>query len=368
MGNTNKKFHYMYDDLKMQITGHILLPESKLPSESELIQKYDVSRYTARKVLEQLEKEDLIYKHQGKGCFVRSQALPAPNFTTSKQLLLIASRAEHFYFLKSINGIEQALQNSGYTLTIKLSNYSPVVEAEQLKEAFQDNYAGILLFPSESAYIHTNHYLYRYIESRHIPCITLGNILPFVHIPSVVTDDYMGGKLAAEHFIKNGHTSFAALMNREEYSGCMRYAGFVEGLHCSNVPITSEDILWFGHSEKDSMFSPPQNKEILKLAEKATAFFCFNDSAAVNLYQLLVREGYRIPDDISIIGYDDSYLCETNPVPLTSLHQDPQLAGYTAAKNLLQLIEDPKFDCNKTFQPYLVERSSVKNICRAETA
>lgn len=361
MSTTRQKFHYVYDDLKMQIEGHILMPETKLPSESELMSKYEISRYTARKVLDQLEKENLIYKHQGKGCFVRSR-MSVPLRTGSKQILLIASRAEHFYFLKTINGIEQALSNSGYTLTIKLSNYNSNVEAAQLKEAFHEDYAGILLFPSESAYIHTNHYLYRYIEKNHIPCITLGNMLPFVHIPSVITDDYMGGKLAAECLLKNGHTTFASLINKEEYSGCMRYAGFIEGLQCSEVPIAFETIFWFDHSEKDSMFLPPQNAEILKLAQKVTAFFCFNDSAAVNLYELLTANGYRIPDDISIIGYDDSYLCETNPIPLTSLHQDPELAGYTAAKNLLNLIEDPKYDCNKIFQPYLVERKSVKNL------
>lgn len=362
MKTNSKKFNYVYDDLKTKIKGYTLPPESKLPSESDLMLQYGITRYTARKALSQLESDGLIYKYQGKGCFVRPQTIPMSYATNSRQILLIASRAEHFYFLKSINGIEQALQDAGYTLTIKLSNYNPAIEASLLKEAFQNDYAGILLFPSDSAYIYTNQFLYRYIQSNHIPCITLGNVLPFVKIPSVITDDYLGGKIAGEYLISHGHTSFVSLMNKEEYSGCMRYAGFIEAINYSQVPASFESVIWFGHDEKESIFQSPNNTHILELAKKTTSFFCFNDSAAVNLYQLLTASGYRIPDDISIIGYDDSYLCETNPVALTSLHQDPHLIGYTAAKNLLHLIDDPSFECSKVFKPYLVERQSVKQL------
>lgn len=361
MGKINKKFEYIYDDLRIKIENRTFLPEDKLPSESELIDQYGVSRYMARKALEQLETDGLICRFQGKGCFVRTLAAPMPYISNSRQILLIASRAEHFYFLKSINGIEQALQDTGYTLTIKLSNYNPKAEASLLKEAFQNDYAGILLFPSDSAHIYTNQFLYRYIEANRIPCIFMGNRIPFLNIPSVITDDYMGGKLAAEYLIRKGHTSFVSIMNSEEYSGCMRYAGFTEALNYSSAPVTFESVLWFGHNEKESIFSADDSR-ILELAKKTTSFFCFNDSAAVNLYQLLTQSGCRVPEDISIIGFDDSYLCETNPVKLTSLHQDPTHIGYTAARNLLRIIDDPSFEGSMVFQPYLVERDSVSSI------
>lgn len=359
MRKQSVRFQFLYDKLKTQIISGKLPSDSKLPSETELIDTYSVSRYTARKVIEQLAKEKLVYTHQGKGCFVRSAPAFLEYTTNSRQILLIASRAEHFYFLKSINGIERALADSGYTLTIKLSNYSPSVEAALLKEAFHEDYAGILLFPSESAYIYTNLYLYRYIESRRIPCITLGNALPCSSIPGVVTDDYLGGKIAAEYFIKAGHSSLACIMNKEEYSGCMRYAGFEGGINLSSTPVTYS-VVWFGHAEKDSIFEDGNNAPLLALAKQATGIFCFNDSAAVNLYRLLTEKGFRVPDDISIIGFDDSYFCETNPVPLTSLHQDPEISGYTAAKNLLHLIKEPGYECSRVFQPYLKERASVK--------
>lgn len=362
MNSQKIKTQTLFDNLKTQIISNILPENSKLPSEAELIEQYGISRYGARKVIDMLVDENLVRKHQGKGCFVRSlsetNTRPADN---SNQILLIASRAEHFYFLKSITGIESALRDSGYTLTIKLSNYNSRIEANLLKEAFCDHYAGFLIFPSESAYLYTNLHLYRYIENHNIPCIVLGNRLPCTTLPSVVSDDYIGGHIAADFFLQKGHSTFACLMNQEEYSGCMRYAGFTERLALARVPVSDSHIFWFCHEEKDSAFSSRAG-EILELAKKTTAFFCFNDAAAVNLYRLLTEHGFRVPEDISIIGYDDSYLCEINPVPLTALHQDPETAGFAAAKNLLALIKDSSYDCNKVFLPYIVERDSVSDL------
>ena len=168
MKKQNGKFQYLYDDLRTKIENHVFMPEDKLPSETQLIEQYGISRYMVRQVLEKLEEAKLIDRYQGKGCFVRSSSYTLSAPPSSKQILLVASRAENFYFLKSINGIEQALQSTDYSLTIKLSNYSPEVEAELLKEAFHSNYAGILLFPSDSSYIYTNQFLYRYIEANRI--------------------------------------------------------------------------------------------------------------------------------------------------------------------------------------------------------
>lgn len=360
MNGQKLKANAFYENLKSRIAAGLLPPGTKLPSETECMQVYEISRYSVRKVLSKLEEEGLIQKKQGMGCFVFQPDLYSFG-EGSSQILLIASRVENFYFLKSITGIEKALMEEGYTLTIKLSNYDSRTEAELLNKAFSEHYAGLLIFPSESAYLHTNLHLYRYIEERKIPCISLGNRLCSTGIPSVTTDDYTGGRIAAAHLVENGHRSFVCLMNQEEYSGCMRYAGFSAGLHEMKISHEKCRIFWFGHTEIDSLFTDKAD-QLLKLAENATAFFCFNDAAAVSLYQLFARHGIRVPQDVSIIGYDDSYLCEINPVPLTALHQDPETAGYTAAKNLIRLIQDKDFDCNKVFLPYLVERDSVADL------
>jgi GntR family transcriptional regulator of arabinose operon len=358
MNEQKVKANRLYYDLRSNILDGTMPEGRMLPSESDLIETYGLSRYAVRKVLSRLTEENLIRKLQGKGCFVCPIPIQSQVAKLSRQILLIASRAEQFYFLKSINGIERALQNSGFSLTIKLSNYNAEQEAVLLKEAFRDHYAGLLIFPSDSAFIHTNLYLYKYLEEQQIPCILMGNRVPFVNLPYVLADDYLGGNLAANYFLQKGHTSFACIMNREEYSGCMRYAGFVGALNSHESGYKRQTIFWFGHSEQESIFTKRES-ELLQLADSTTAFFCFNDSCAVNLYQLLVKHGIRVPQDASIIGYDDSYISETNDVPLTTLHQDPEKAGFAAATNLIHLIHDRTYPCNKVFLPYLVERSSV---------
>ena len=365
MNMQKAKTRALYDSLRSKILSNLLPSGTKLPSETELIEQYEVSRYSVRKVLDDLSSEGLIEKHQGKGCFV-CQSPDGGSITpnSSRQILLIASRAEHFYFLKSIRGIEKVLQESGYNLTIKLSNYDSQKEAHLLQKALSENYAGLLIFPSESAYLYTNLYLYRYIESNKVPCITLGNKLPCTSLAYVISDDYAGGRIAADYLIQKGHRYFACFMNKEEYSGCMRYAGFMEGLYKNHIPVHNCKIIWFSHTEQDSVFNDTILKSnVLSLAaNNVSAFFCFNDVAAVDLYQLLSENGFKIPEDISIIGYDDSYLCETNPVPLTALHQDPELAGITAAQNIINLIEHGICSQSVSLPPFLVERSSVKDL------
>ena len=74
MKKQNGKFQYLYDDLRTKIENHIFMPEDKLPSETQLIEQYGISRYMVRQVLEKLEEEKLIDRYQGKGCFVRSSS------------------------------------------------------------------------------------------------------------------------------------------------------------------------------------------------------------------------------------------------------------------------------------------------------
>ena len=366
MSASSSKYHVLYNELRNKIENHILSEGDQLPSESELMAEYGISRYAVRKALTLLITDGLLYTHQGKGYFVKNfHAIPQhTNFiSSSKQLLMIASRTERFYFVKAINGIQRALEKSDYSLTIKLSNYDEQVEASLISQEIKNrSYDGIFLFTTDSAYIYTNHYLYRLIEELRIPCITLGNILPFVNIPSVSTDDFLGGKLVAEYLLKNGHRRTACLMNKEEYSGCMRYSGFEGTMRLYDKDSTSVDVIWFDHSSCESMFMHPQSDKILELSKNVTAFFCFNDSTAIMLYKFLSMAGFSIPNDISIIGYDDSYLCETNGILLTSVHQDPESMGYEAANNMLRLIENPDYNASELFKPYLMERKSVRNL------
>lgn len=137
MSASSSKYHVLYNELRNKIENHILSEGDQLPSESELMAEYGISRYAVRKALTLLITDGLLYTHQGKGYFVKNfHAIPQhTNFIySSKQLLMIASRTERFYFIKAINGIQRALEKSDYSLTIKLSNYDEQVEASLISQ------------------------------------------------------------------------------------------------------------------------------------------------------------------------------------------------------------------------------------------
>ena len=82
-------------------------------------------------------------------------------------------------------------------------------------------------------------------------------------------------------------------MNQEEYSGCMRYAGFSAGLHEMKISHEKCRIFWFGHTEIDSLFTDKAD-QLLKLAENATAFFCFNDAVCISCLPSMESEYHRM--------------------------------------------------------------------------
>ena len=95
---------------------------------------------------------------------------------------------------------------------------------------------------------------------------------------------------------------------------------------------------------------------------KVTAVFCFNDEMALGVIETLEKHGIRVPEDVSVIGCDDSYMCMFGPKKLTSVRQEPMELGGRAALNLLQLIRNPNAGTDIFFEPSIVERETVRDL------
>ena len=102
-------------------------------------------------------------------------------------------------------------------------------------------------------------------------------------------------------------------------------------------------------------------KRIMKLEIKPTAIFCANDLLAIGVMRTLAAAGWKVPSDISILGYDDIAFAPNASVPLSSIAQPAYQVGYTAAELILSECEDPETHAHQhiKFQPQLVERNST---------
>ena len=131
-----------------------------------------------------------------------------------------------------------------------------------------------------------------------------------------------------------------------------------------DIRTAERNVLWFATSEKSSIFLYAQNK-LLDILTNSTAVVCYNDKVAVNLLRFCREHDIRVPDDISVVGIDDSKYATICDVPLTTVRHPHQLLGETAAKMLMEQMYTPaETQKDRLFAPELIIRDSVRTFSR----
>jgi len=181
----------------------------------------------------------------------------------------------------------------------------------------------------------------------------------------ITFDDEAGGRIAAEHLIEKGHTNIATVTGPlYKMDSILRHQGFEKALARQGVDLP-ESHIWNGNytveSGKQAMLS------ILKSPKKFTAMFAHNDNMAIGAISACYEAGVNVPNDISIIGYDDSPLATISLPPLTTIKQPLKSMSRAAAALALNFSRtrqgETQISTPQThFVPSLVERQSVRDL------
>lgn len=174
---------------------------------------------------------------------------------------------------------------------------------------------------------------------------------------AVVTDNFAGAYAATSHLIEQGHRQIAIVGSQPQTfpSVMERRAGYCQALADHGLqPYFWDCPLWPKAAYEVSLGYLQRSLSAL------TAFFCCNDAVALSLMQLLQERGYRIPHDVSVIGFDNIDLAQHTMPPLTTMLVDKVGMGRLAAQLLINRIEYPAAAhvCS-WIRPSLVERQSV---------
>lgn len=347
------KYAQALDALRAEILSGAVSPGEKLPSETLLMQRFGYSRQTVRKALEQLAAAGWIETRQGMGSVVIwPQAAADP---PRREVLLLSHYPDHYFFPLYIRSMEQTLQRSGYSLVTRFTHNQAAVETQLLSEAVHGGYAGILLFPAQSAYLRDALYLYKQLEQSRRPCVLISNPVLGTSLPVVAVDDYAGGFLAGSHLADLGHTEALCIMNEAEHAGRMRHAGFLAAWNARGLQYDASQTVWFSHESKDTLL---QSQLLMQALHGKSGIFCYNDQLAFHVIRLLAHGGLRVPQDVSVIGFDDSEYALLPDGGLTTIRQDPQAIGAAAAQALLDRLAAASAGAGQLFAPELVLRGS----------
>lgn len=356
-----KKYKYsqLIQFIKDEVASGKLKKGDRIYTEGELCKAFNISRQTVRQAVSLLIKEGLLESRQGSGTYVVRTFAPQ---TSSLSIGVISSNMDEYIFPAQVNGIEHTLSKNGYSLQLILTHDKFELEAKTLKSFIDKGVDGLLFEPSKSALPSLNLHYYQKLQQLHVPMIMINANNTQLDIPYIGLDDRKGGYIAAEHLTSMGHKTIAGIFKLDDYQGHLRYSGFMEMMQESGLIQNEKSVLWYSTETYNALFSGIQDAHVVESLKGCTAVFCYNDQVACLLIQLLRRNGIDVPNDISIIGYDDSNLATINTPNLTTIKHPGYDLGVMAAKQLLQLIQNPDFKAGYLFDPTLIIRDSVKKI------
>lgn len=266
------------------------------------------------------------------------------------------SKAEPFY-TKIFLGTEFEARKFHYyiLLTTIQQNFNPDIHLPRF--LLEKNVDGVIL----AGKVPTK--LIDYIQKMDLPLVLVDYVTNSATASAVLTDNYRGVCQAAEHFIKNGHRHIAFIGGDIAHPSLSeRLRGYREtlqnyGIHATDMLISADEP----YTGIDDGYEA--TRKLCERGKPFTAIFASNDTMAVGAMRYLREKNLKIPDDISIIGFDDIEVCLQVEPRLSTVRVFKEELGAIAVRRIVETIQDDKKLMNQVIVPVeLVIRDSTRNI------
>ncbi len=272
----------------------------------------------------------------------------------TNNIAVVASFFASLFALESVRGIENNLRRTGYNLILYSTRGVEENERDVLRRVFYerraDGFIIISLKPDDE--------LVSEFEKEGIPIVFIEEIVKGA--PTVKFNNIKGAFMATEHLIKNKRKKIAIIKGSKVLNAEERFKGYKDALEHYGIPFDEKRVI----DVADYTFEEgaPLLKALMKKSGGVDGIFCSaGDITAIGVMDAAKKMGIRIPQDLSIIGYDDVYLSNlTNPA-LTTVRQPIAQMGMQAFDQLTDMIEGraPMESKIISFEPELIVRDSV---------
>ncbi|TDT71379.1 LacI family transcriptional regulator [Hypnocyclicus thermotrophus] len=276
--------------------------------------------------------------------------------SSEKLIGVILPRIGADIFSRIIEGITQELKKYGYNIVLANTKEKEEEELKYLDIFQKENISGIIFFPFS---ITENHI--KTLNNMKKPVVVLGREASKIRTSYVTYDDYFSAKEVVEYLISKGHKKIAYIGVSGNMSvQNLRRDGYIDALLENNLSVKNRYQV-IGKFDVKSGYTAM--KKILALEEKPTAVFAALDSLAFGAMRAIYEAGYKVPEDFSIVGIDDMETSSYYIPSLTSIKYNYKFSGESAAKLIIEKIENKNTMNKKIVISYeLKERESVKDI------
>lgn len=314
-----------------------------------LNQKDGVSAETRNKVLEMLKKNGYSVSASRKST-VKGGSIRFLKYT--KHSLLVEGNAG--FVASIIDSAEREARRKGYNFVITSFGEDMIQEVFDMLR--KDPLDGIIVLGTE-----LEPKYYHYMDNMDVPLVVVDNHLGFYSVDSVVMNNDDIVYMAIEHLVQLGHKNIGYLHSNVETENFQeRYYAYMKSIKQFGLEYNPKYVYSVGVTMKDSYESV--NNLLDNNVEFPSAVFADNDTIAIGAMKALKNKGYNIPDDISIIGFDDIPFCVMADPPLTTMRVPTEDIGVWSVRRLHYRITHPDAPIAKLqFGGKLICRESTKN-------
>lgn len=267
---------------------------------------------------------------------------------------IILSNLQNPYWTRVLEGVEDACRALGYSLMICNSNDDPQLEEEYIRGLQMRQVDGIIINPTMK-----NFALYESLIGNKYPVVAVNRKVAELELDTVVVDNVMGAMLAIDQLCKNGRKNIAIMVYPPEGVSprLERIEGYKQGLVRNGLAV--RDSLIRILPEKKGIVKEA-TKELLAQSPEVDAIFSTNNMMTLEILEAIKEQNLRVPQDISLIGYDETVWSMHLDPPLTTVNQPAYEMGEIAVKSLIKRIQAKRPVKAKTtlLEPNLIIRRS----------
>lgn len=265
--------------------------------------------------------------------------------------LVVTSVADPF-ISGVVRGVEQTARDLGYNVMLADSNADPVREQKIVQAFAEQRLDGIIVTSSRVGALYLP-----MLEALRVPIMLVNNQYPGPFVHAVMIRNVEGAHAAVQHLIERKHRRIAYLGDQFGYqSDVERMSGYREALETARIPFQSELVV---HGDSRIEAAIGAMNRLLDLEQPPSAVCCYNDMTALGAMHAIHARGLRVPEDISVTGFDDLFFAPYTQPPLTTVKQPIYRMGQLAMESLVKLISGEQSVAHIKVDAELVIRQST---------
>lgn len=305
--------------------------------------------------------EDKILKVAKKLSYSPNQLARGLRLKRTNTLGYIIPDISNPFFSSIAKSVEKSARVQGYSIILCDSEENTEIETESLRLLLDRKVDGLIISPVGQE---VKHLMETY--KKNIPIVLIDRYFSELKMPYVASDNYNGAYEAVEFLINNGHTRIACIQGLKNTSiNNDRIKGYMDAHKAYNIQIDEKLIVGDSFGEENGYI---EMKLLLKLKEIPTAVFASSNLISLGALRALSEEGLKVPDDMSMISFDDQPYSKLLETPMTTVSQQNAQIGRIATKLLIDQIESQRqFEPQGILLPTkLIVRNSVKKNYKLE--